>query len=254
MDPYLERAGLWQGFHNSFIAYLNAALNQALPSRFLARAEARVYIDLEPPTTAIPDVSVFAVARNIPRASGGVATAARPITLPEEILLEERREAFLEILDRSNGNRVVMVIELLSPENKSGSGLAEYLRKQRRVLQSEAHLLELDFLRGGQHTVVAPELPGAHVYRISLADASRPGSAFVWRLGLRDALPVLELPLTEDASPVALDLQSVFDRCYEEGRYADLLDETYRQPLAPSPLPEDALWLQERIAAWSTSG
>jgi hypothetical protein len=249
MDPYIERVGVWQGFHNSFITFLNAALNRTLPARFLARSEMRVYIDKEPPLRPVPDVTVFGIARNVPRSgSSSVATLERPVIAPEEVLLEERREAYIEILDRTNGNQIVMVIELLSPENKRGVGQEEYQRKQRAVLQSQAHLLEIDLLRGGQHTVSAPEdlerSQGAYAYLLSLANAHHPWSVFVWRIGLRDSLPKLQLPLTEDAEPFVLDLQAVFDQCYDEGRYSALLADAYTRSTEPALSAEDAAWAQ----------
>jgi hypothetical protein len=252
MDPYIERVGFWQEFHNSFIYLLKVAINGSLPERFMARSEMRVYIDKEPPQRPVPDVTVFAVARNLPRksTSSSVATLERPAVMaPDEILLEERREAYIEILDRANGQKVVMVIKLLSPENKRGEGREEYRRKQRAVLQSQTHLLEIDLLRGGQHTVSAPDIPGEHTYLLSLADARRPWSAFVWRIGLRDALPALELPLTEDAEPFFLDLQAVFDRCYDEGRYAALLSEFYTGPTEPPLSDSDAIWAREQLSS-----
>ncbi|MGC4046383.1 MAG: DUF4058 family protein [Armatimonas sp.] len=254
MDPYLERVGYWQEFHNSFIYLLKVAINGSLPERFIARSEMRVYIDKEPPQRPVPDVTVFAVARNLPRQeTSSVATLARSIVAPEEVLLEERREAFIEILDRANGKQVVMVIELLSPENKRGEGREEYRRKQRAVLQSKAHLLEIDLLRGGQHTVSVPEdierSRGDYAYLLSLADAQRPLSVFVWRIGLRDFLPTLCLPLTEDVEPFVLDMQAVFDRCYEEGLYAALLEEAYAGDPEPPLSPDDVAWVQECLTS-----
>ncbi len=227
IDPYIERIGFWQEFHNSCICVLNGAINASLPERFVARTQVRACPDSLP--------TVFAVTRKL---TG---------ELPDEILLEERREAFIEILDRANGKQVVMVIELLSPENKRGEGREEYRRKQRAVLQSRTHLLELDLLRGGQHTAYAPDVPGDHAYLLSLADARRPWSAFVWRVGMRDALPALELPLTEDVDPFFLDLQAVFDRCYDEGRYAALLEDAYPDPVEPPLSETDATWARERL-------
>lgn len=247
MDPYLERAGIWQGFHNSFIAYLNEALNLALPDRFLARSEMRVYIDQAPPVRAVPDVSVFAVARGTDGPRAAIAAHPRPISSPLEIVLETRREAFLEILDRANGNRIVMVIELLSPENKRGAGREEYRRKQQAVLESSAHLVEIDLLRGGSATVFAPSIEGDRGYRVSLADFRRPWSAFLWRVDLREPLPVLSLPLTDDSGPVTVDPQAVFDRCYDAGRYAAVLDDAYSGPTEPPLSADDALWAQERL-------
>ena len=80
-----------------------------------------------------------------------------------------------------------MVIELLSPENKHGKGQEEYQRKQQAVLQSQAHLLEIDLLRGGEHTVAAPRegalALGSYSYLLSLANAQEPSKILLWRIG-----------------------------------------------------------------------
>ena len=71
MDPFLEKPGFWQEFHNSLIYLLKLAINAELPPRFIARSEARLVIDRgdddKKPSRPIPDVTVFAVARNTPR-------------------------------------------------------------------------------------------------------------------------------------------------------------------------------------------
>lgn len=236
---------------------LKLAINAQLPERFLARSETRLVIDRgedHKPWRPIPDVTVFAVARNLPRTRGGVATAIAPPTSPEAIFLETRREAYIEILDRANGNQVVMIIELLSPENKRGQGRDEYRRKQAAVLQSQAHLFEIDLLRGGGHTVAAPQdgarALGSYAYLLSLANAHEPGQILIWRIGLADRLPTMELPLTPDVPPFTLDLQAVFDRCYDENRYAELLDTAYTQPAEPAFTEEEVVWVQECLEAY----
>ena len=177
--------------------------------------------------------------------------------MPEEILLETRRERFIEILDRASGNQVMMVIELLSPENKRSQGREEYLRKQQLVLQSQAHLLEIDLLRGGTHTVAAPKdaalALGSYSYLLSLANAQEPGKILLWRIGLADRLPTLELPLTADVPPFTLDLQAVFDRCYDENRYAELLEIAYTQPAEPAFTDDEAAWAQECLEGYVVS-
>jgi hypothetical protein len=214
MDPFLEKPGFWQEFHNSFIALLNIVVNRELPSRFLSHTQVRMIQDED----------------------------------------EFRREAYLEILDRTNRSHVVMVIELLSPENKRGQGREEYLRKQQAVLQSQAHLLEIDLLRGGGHTVAAPKdgalALGSYAYLLSLANAHELGKILLWRIGLADRLPTLELPLTADVPPFTLDLQAVFERCYDENRYAELLEVAYTQPAEPAFTADEATWAQECLEAY----
>ena len=50
------------------------------------------------------------------------------------------------------GEEVVTVIEVLSPANKTvGEGHRLYRRKQQEVLNSQAHLIEIDLLAEGLH-------------------------------------------------------------------------------------------------------
>ena len=53
---------------------------------------------------------------------------------------------------------MVTTIEVLSPRNKTAGseGRKLYRQKQREILSSDTHLLEIDLLRAGQHTVAAP--------------------------------------------------------------------------------------------------
>ena len=246
MDPYLEEPAFWPHFHTSLMVYLNAALSQNLPPGFVARVETRVYI-LPDEREVRPDAIVFATAPSR-RPAGGVATLER--ARPPEVVLRQSEaveERYLEIRDLRHGAReVIAAIEVLSPANKSegGAGRREYLRKQKAVLESGTHLLEIDLLRGGQHTVAAPEdavrACGPWNYLLCLSDATRRDEYLFWRLGLREALPTVDLPLTPDVPPVEIRLQAVFDRCYDEGRLGDDLD--YARPPKPPLSGEDAVW------------
>ena len=70
---------------------------------------------------------------------------------------EPATETFLEIIDRESGNRVVTVIEFLSPSNKSPDPDQEqYLRKQHEITSSDANLVEIDLNRFGMHTLAVP--------------------------------------------------------------------------------------------------
>jgi hypothetical protein len=70
----------------------------------------------------------------------------------------EMREVFIEILSLPEPSRVVTVIKVLSPSNKvAGSpGRQLYLTKQQEIFESQTHLIEIDLLRRGEHTVLAP--------------------------------------------------------------------------------------------------
>ena len=44
IDPWLENSHIWQGVHNAFIVHAAEALQELIRPRFVAAAEARVYI------------------------------------------------------------------------------------------------------------------------------------------------------------------------------------------------------------------
>jgi hypothetical protein len=168
------------------------------------------------------------------------------ISLPPE----EIREVFIEIIDTTHGGRVVTVIEFLSPANKtSGEGRDLYRRKQEEVLSSDASLVEIDLLGTGRYTIAvpAPYLIPYQPWRyiISIIRAGRRDQAEVYPLTLRQPLPRIVIPLAEPDPDAVLDLQAVFDQCYENGAYADLIDYT-DDPKVALP-PDDAAWVAELL-------
>ncbi|WP_309717688.1 DUF4058 family protein [Armatimonas sp.] len=249
MDPYLEDRRVWEDFHTTFLVALRAALKPQLPPDFVARLEERIYI-VEWEHRFRADVAV--IHHEPPRTSGGVATLERPtLATPPRYLRvyeETMREVFLEVRRVREPGEVVTVIELLSPANKeSGRGREEYLRKQRDLLASDAHLIELDFLRGGEYTL-APDRKallkeyGRWDYLVSLHRAPAvPGyhDFAIWPITLRDRLPEILIPLTDDQPDLALDLQAVFTRAYDDGP-TETLD--YTKPCTPPLSDTDALW------------
>lgn len=111
-------------------------------------------------------------------------------------------------------------------------------------MRSQTHLIEIDLLRAGEHTVAPPlELllqRGPWDYLVSLHRSGEENRYEVWGIPLRQRLPRIRVPLAGDDPDVVLDLQAVFDRCYDQGAYARRLD--YRRE-PPTPLKEDdAAW------------
>ena len=72
-------------------------------------------------------------------------------------------------------------IEILSPSNKKigNPGREKFLEKQRETLGSETHLVEIDLLRGGSHTLAVPKdlvtaKAGSFEYLVSIHRYDRP--------------------------------------------------------------------------------
>jgi hypothetical protein len=253
MDPYLESRRFWSDVHHSLIYALRAALNPVLPSEFMARIEERLYV-VEPPRDFRPDVSVVQP-RQQRQFAAALLTQAFPRAADAPIIVraprEEVREGFIEIVSLTEGERVVATIEVLSPKNKTvGKGRAEYRRKQRDALQSEVHLLEIDLLRSGPHTLAAPERElraeaGRWDYLVSLHRAGAAGEFETWPRTVRQRLPLVTVPLTESIADAALDLQAAFDRVYDDGFFGRAIN--YRAEPDPPLASDDAAWADQLL-------
>jgi hypothetical protein len=142
------------------------------------------------------------------------------------------------------------VLEILSPINKmSGTpGRRIYLKQQRRRLDADVHLIEIDLLRDGAHTVACPMRPQREEgwdYLVSLHRAGAQNKYELWPTALKDRLPRIAVPLTDGAADVVIDLQAILNRCYESGRYEMRID--YGEE-CPAPLSQqNAKWIDELL-------
>jgi len=250
MDPYLENPARWTDMHQRLITYIADALQPHLRPRYHACMGERVYVML-PPRTMYPDVLITrhplreaaVVGYPLPNIQETVALWDTPIvvTLPAA----EHREPYIELVHTA-GDEVVTIIEVLSPANKAdGEGRDQYRRKQQTVLESAVHLVEIDLLSSGLHSVAAPievcaTLP-PHRYLVSVWRGPELHHFELYPAPLQERLPRLRVPLRAPDPDVGLDLGGVLGLCYDNGGYADLID--YRQP-PPVPLSaEETAWV-----------
>ena len=118
MNPYLERPSRWTDFHNSFIVTARTALTRQVGGRYFVQVEEHIYLeraDEDDELLGIPDIGVTA-----DDAPAGVGPSTATLVAPIRVTIPgaaRRRLAFLTVRDRE-GDRVVTVIELLSPVNK----------------------------------------------------------------------------------------------------------------------------------------
>ena len=243
MDPYMEHPALWPGVHQGLITFMWSALNSLLPSRYVASIGERLYV-VQSERDIYPDVMVLehpAAPQSTQQHTVGASVTMDP---PWVVTLEavEMREVFIEILAVGEESQVVTVIEVLSPANKTAGseGHHLYLTKQHEILASQTHLLEIDLLRRGEPTIAAPRdsvrRRGQWDYLTCLHRGGQGQRYEIWAITVRQRLPRIAVPLAHGDADVALDLQAVFDRCYDEGAYARRID--YRH-VPPVPLGED---------------
>lgn len=253
MDPYLEAH--WRDVHASLVIYTRDSLQAVLPGSLRARVEESVL--LETPQgfgdhPLFPDVRVV---EYWPETKRGLETLPEAGVLVAEPLLikaetEPVIETFLQIIDRESGNRVVTVIELLSPSNKSpGPNREQYLRKQREVCNSDANLVEIDLNRFGTHSLAFPlahlKPQGRTPYMACVRRATLRGMAQVYPMPLWQRLPVINIPLRPDDADVPLDLQALVEQCYRNGAYEGTLD--YAADPDPPLLGGDKKWADARL-------
>jgi hypothetical protein len=143
----------------------------------------------------------------------------------------------------ANERQRVAVIEILSPVNKRGQGLREYVERRMELLQTHTHLLEIDLLRAGTRIPLIGDLPSAS-YFIYLSRTQRRPRTLVWPIQLRERLPTVPVPLLPPDPDVPLELQTAVQACCDLVQNERLLD--YAAPPPPPPLSdEDAAWASE---------
>lgn len=237
MNPYLERATVWPSFHSNFINEAQVHLSDNLPPEYVVVIEDRVYIhepSAEERFLGRPDIGILRPATSDGAATGLAAAPAR-VTILDAV--DVQRVGYLTVRDRE-GNDLVTVIELLSPTNKyAGPDREQYLGKRRELLRSRAHFVEIDLLRGGPR-MPPDELPTCDYCAIVSRMEERP-TAGVWPWRVRDAMPVLPIPVRAPSPDATLDLKAVLDRVYDSRRYANYV---YAGPPEPRLAPDDDAW------------
>lgn len=244
MDPYLETPEAWRDFHNNLASEIQGRLNERLDPRYDAALEAHVTyetVEVASPRRAHLDVSVWGEARGSTGSPAGIAIAPAPVE--SQVPLDEPLQLFTVEVRRSTSHALVTSIERLSPVNKTPGheAFAVYRRKRRALLSSDAHVMEIDLLRGGERPPLVEPVPPA-AYYVILSRAERRPICEVWPITLRDLLPVLPVPLIRPDPDIPLDLGASVASVYEHGAYARRLDYG-RQVPPPALSPEDEAWV-----------
>lgn len=177
----------------------------------------------------------------------GNTAVATPVTVIKRKAPIKQR--FIEIVDTMSGDRVVTVIEILSPTNKQGgSGWESYVEKQRTVLAAGASLVEIDFLRGfqwspvlGINQVVATRRDDC---RVAVTRATSVDETAFYQCRLRERLPNIPIPLRATDPDLVVPLQVLMDKTVEN---SGLTPRQYAgRPNPPLP-PGDEAWADDLL-------
>ena len=249
MDPYLEAPGLWQDVHASMIAGIRDELQAQLLPRYVALITPYIAfesLEIMPLHLVSPDISLYE--RDlILMGTSAHAVAIEPAPLVGMAVMNvPTRYARVEVRTVADAT-LVTAIEILSPADKrpGSDGADAYARKRQQLFFSEAHLLELDLLRGGQRPRLAEPLPPAP-YFVFLSRADKRPRVEIWPIALHAALPTVPVPLLRPDPDVALNLGRVLHQIYRNARYDVQVD--YRQtPPPPALSAEEATWLDAHL-------
>lgn len=252
MDPYLESH--WLDVHSSMAVEARNALNASLPDDLVASVEERTEIasglDDDVDYVFRPDVKTFEPPTGTERVESraGGAVVAAPFRLVVDLELGTERSVRIVA---AGTERLVTVIEFISPANKRGLGLNEFRRKRGELLSSGVNVVEIDLVRAGDwQALMAPhECPreARTAYRATIRVPGDNRSAYLFPAPIREPLPAVQVPLREGDPVVMLELQTLLDRTYANGRYARRVD--YHADPVPMLDTVDATWADSLLRA-----
>ena len=259
MDPYLE-GYLWVDVHNALANKIRQQLAPKIQPSYTVRLEVYLVQDTAPESEIgilYPDVEVLRqkstllspIRSPLPMESGNLLVNPAPLILPLMPLVEVRI-ASVEIRDPAS-NTLVTSIEILSSVNKREPGITPYRQKRQRLYNANVHLIEIDLLQRGTRPFAHPRLPVVP-YLVTLTRAQAK-EVEVWPILLKDALPIIPVPLRSPDVDVPLDLASALRDIYDEAFYNLSID--YREP-PPKPVltDDDLAWMEVLLAPLRAEG
>lgn len=248
MNPFLEQADRWHDFHAAFLPKLRTMLVRQVGTDYIINLEAHVFVrELAADERQFLGRADVGISRHREDAKtpGLSTTLGAPamglLPTPVDIL----RESYLEVRRRET-RELVTVIELLSPSNKvPGVDRDAYVAKRRVYCSTgNVHFVELDLMRGGPRMPMngLPECD----YCVMVARAEERPSVGLWPIFLRDQLPTIPVPLRAPSADASLSLQPLLNDVYDEGGYANFIDDG--SPMPPLSL-NDQHWAAEVLRA-----
>jgi hypothetical protein len=159
MDPYLEAQPYWSTLHANLITAMQGELKKRVPPGYSVWSD--VYIWLHEPDAKTrarrlePDVFLA-------QERGTSVTKTAELIAPATSLLpaiKRKGNRYLKIME-ARSERVITVIELLSPANKTlGDDREAYVAKRNEYLATRTNLVEIDLHRAGKRMPLGTPRP-----------------------------------------------------------------------------------------------
>jgi hypothetical protein len=230
MDPYLEAQPFWGDLHSSMITVMKGELNRRLPASYTAWSDTYIWLHEPDAETRKGKPDVF-------------------FTSASTILPAVRREGnrYLKIKE-VRSERVVTVIELLSPTNKEpGEDREAFQAKRNEYLANRTNIVEIGLLRAGMRLTLGEPPPAQSDYYVLVCRAIDFPKTALWTFSVRDSLPEIAVPLHPKDGYVTLPLQRCFAAAYDFGSYPRAVD--YRRPPRIPLSDADEAWARDLLNA-----
>lgn len=185
MDPYLEDGELWPQFRNWLSVNLAQSLMVGAGPRYTVGTGRRLYRDYP----------------------------------------AEHGERYLHVREKPGG-RLVTLLDLVSPAAKqTDAGREAFLATRQEAIGVGASVVEIDLVLGGRPTLEYSRdgLP-AWDYSVTVSRATHPERYEIYTSSLSKRLPRFKVPLVADDQDTVIDLQTAFERAYDDCEVSGLID------------------------------
>jgi hypothetical protein len=227
-------AGIFHDFHHEWISTIRRALNSGiLPSEYYALAEQQA-------AGFGPDVLTL----QADGSSDGGGTATTLQAQPKTRFVFEsdaefyRRKKSSVVIRHVSGDRIVAIVEIISPGNKASRAFRALVNKACELLEHRIHLLIIDLFPptkrdpNGIHAAIWDEvtdepfeLPAEQPLTLVAYDSGLTTKAYVEPVAVGDTLP--EMPLfLEPNGFVEVPLEQTYEEAFEAvpRRWKDVLE------------------------------
>ena len=233
MDPYLERHP--DDIQTSLASGARTQLNNRLPADLAAIAQERIAVGAS--RTEISENPAELVV---------VAPFRLSVARADPII-----ERLIHVIE-AGSERLVTVIEFLSPTNKRRPGIRAFRRKRVELLKAGVNVVEVDLIRRGDwEALLRPHRcpdKAKSPYRVTFRVPRDRRAVYLHPISLRSPLPSIPIPLRARDPEVKLDLQPLLDAAYMNGRYDRRLQLAYTKPPDPPLDSDDVEWADSLLA------
>lgn len=246
MDPYLEHPTIWADVHDRLITAIADELVPLVAPKYYVGLQRHAYLLLAGDRINLgkPDVAIGMPTLPIGSWSSAPIMGGVDVLDVEVPMEEETEENYLEVREVKTG-KLITVIEVLSPVNKSHpEGREEYIEKRNQILRTRTNLVEIDLLRDGQPMMVFGADAKTH-YRILVSPGWRRPHAKLYAFSVRDPIPSFPLPLLPKDEQPLVPLNDILHNLYRRARFDLRLD--YTKPPTPRLSLDDARWATQLL-------